>query len=77
MERLTHGDLVQKIESLRREIQDIVMRNMLVSVDVESTRRHQAENKRQCIQIFKDLEEISSRHTKFLSDVKSKAYGND
>lgn len=77
MERLTHSDLVKKIESLRGDVRDLMFRVQLISVDVESTRRHQAMSKQQCIQILKDLETVTDNYNNFLTDVRSKAYGNE
>lgn len=46
MERPTITELADTLETLRRNVRDLLFRTDLVSVDVESSVRHQVENRR-------------------------------
>ncbi len=74
MDRLTTAELADTLETLRRNVRDLLFRTELVSVGVESTIRHQVENRRQCIQILQELEAVTETYKIFLQHIESRAY---
>lgn len=69
MERPTNAELAQNIETLREDVHMLMVRVQLVSIDIEATMRHQAENGRQCIQLLQEIESATGAYTHFLKHI--------